>query len=83
MKIRSITATAISALVAFGVGTLPAAAADKPEKCYGIVKSGKNDCQTANNACAGHAGKDQQRDAWVYLPQGICEKIVGASLAAK
>ncbi len=58
-------------------------AENKPEKCYGIVKAAKNYCQTTNNACSGHAGADQQRDAWIYLPKGTCEKIVGASLAAK
>ncbi len=83
MSKKSVTATAIGALVAFGVCTAPVFAADKPEKCYGIVKAGKNDCQTANNACAGHAGADKQRDAWVYLPKGVCEKIVDSSLAAK
>jgi uncharacterized membrane protein len=83
MKINSVTASAVSALVAFGISTAPVLAADKPEKCYGIVKAAKNDCQTANNACAGHAGTDGQRDAWIYLPKGTCEKIVGASLAAK
>lgn len=52
------------------------------EKCYGVVKSGKNDCQTAVSACAGTAKKDSQKDAWIYLPKGSCEKIVGASLKA-
>ncbi|MBL8252693.1 MAG: DUF2282 domain-containing protein, partial [Candidatus Competibacter sp.] len=28
------------------------------EKCYGIVKAGKNDCQTSAHACAGQASKD-------------------------
>ena len=23
------------------------------EKCYGVAKAGKNDCQTANSSCAG------------------------------
>lgn len=83
MKFKLVTASAVSALVAFGLSAAPAMAADKPDKCYGIVKASKNDCQTANNACAGHAGADSQRDAWIYLPKGTCEKIVGASLAAK
>lgn len=55
----------------------------KPEKCYGVVKAGKNDCQTSNTACAGSATKDGQKDAWLYLPKGTCEKIVGGSLKSQ
>ena len=50
------------------------------EKCFGIAKAGKNDCQTAATACAGTSKKDNQADAWIYVPKGTCEKIVGASL---
>ena len=53
------------------------------EKCYGIVKAGQNDCQTASRSCAGTATKDGQGDAWVYVPMGTCEKIVGGSLRPK
>ena len=51
----------------------------KAEKCYGIAKAGKNDCQTANTACAGTSKKDNQGDAWIYVPAGTCDRIVGAS----
>lgn len=50
------------------------------EKCYGIVKAGLNDCQTAQAACAGSSTTDKQGDAFLLLPKGTCEKIVGASL---
>ncbi len=73
-------AIAIGALTAGGVAV---AAKPKMEKCYGIVKAGKNDCQTATSACAGSAKKDGQKDAWIYLPKGTCEKIVGGSLKKK
>ncbi|HRY15627.1 MAG TPA: DUF2282 domain-containing protein [Candidatus Competibacteraceae bacterium] len=53
------------------------------EKCYGIVKAGKNDCQTSAHACAGQASKDGQGDSWVYVPKGTCAKIVGSSLQPK
>lgn len=49
------------------------------EKCYGIAKAGKNDCQTNNSACAGTSTKDRQPDAWIYVPRGSCDKIVGGS----
>ena len=50
------------------------------EKCYGIAKAGNNDCQTSASACAGTSKKDNQADAWIYVPTGTCSKIVGASL---
>jgi uncharacterized membrane protein len=56
--------------------------AAKQEKCYGIVKAGKNDCQTKTASCAGSATKDNQRDAFLFLPKGDCEKITGGSLTS-
>ena len=70
----------VSALTTVGVAF---AADDKAEKCYGVVKAGKNDCQTATNACAGHVKTDRRGDAWIFVPKGTCEKIVGGSLTAK
>jgi uncharacterized membrane protein len=48
----------------------------------GVVKAGKNDCQTATSSCSGTSKKDGQKDAWIAVPKGTCEKIVGASLTA-
>lgn len=72
-----IISTAIAGLIATGM----AVAADKPkmEKCYGVAKAGKNDCQTNTSACAGTSTKDGQKDAWLFLPKGTCDKIVGGS----
>jgi uncharacterized membrane protein len=53
------------------------------EKCYGVAKKGSNDCQTSASACAGTSTKDAQADAWIYVPKGTCERIVGASLKKK
>jgi len=50
------------------------------ERCYGVVKAGRNDCSTATTACPGSAKQDSQKDAWLYLPKGTCAKITGASL---
>lgn len=77
--------TGLFALTATAISIPAQAAADAPkmEKCYGIVKAGKNDCQTNVSACAGTATKDSQKDAWLYLPKGTCEKIVGASTTKK
>jgi uncharacterized membrane protein len=53
------------------------------EKCYGVAKAGKNDCQTANTSCAGTSKKDSQSDAWIYVPKGSCDKVVGGSMQPK
>ncbi len=83
---HALTISAITGLIAIAAtATTPAmaaAATEKMEKCFGVVKAGKNDCQTSTAACAGSATKDSQKDAWLYLPKGSCEKLVGGSLSA-
>ncbi|HBA34969.1 MAG TPA: hypothetical protein DCZ12_12625 [Gammaproteobacteria bacterium] len=76
--------SALTGLLAMGttLATAPAVAADK-EKCYGVSKAGKNDCATSNSSCAGTAKKDGQPDAFVAVPKGLCEKLVGGSLTPK
>ncbi len=49
------------------------------EKCYGVAKTGKNDCGSGTEACAGQATKDNAKNAWIGLPKGTCNKIVGGS----
>ena len=51
------------------------AQAPATEKCFGIAKAGKNDCQTAGSSCAGTSRKDAQHDAWLSVPKGVCAKI--------
>ena len=74
----SIAAALVAALV------LPAAtqAQGSMEKCYGVAKAGKNDCQTAKSSCAGTSKTDAQADAWVSLPKGACDKLVGGKTTA-
>ncbi len=85
MQNRIVSAAVAGAIAAGFVALANAQSGPAPtpkfeaEKCYGIVKAGKNDCQTANGACAGTAKRDSQADAWVYVPKGTCEKLVGAS----
>lgn len=83
---RAVIQSAIAGVLALGLTTL-VQAADKAksntEKCYGVIKAGKNDCQTATNACSGNVKQDAQKDAWIYLPKGTCDKIVGASTKPK
>lgn len=82
----TVVSTALASILAMSAVGLPAAAAaaDKNdmEKCYGVAKAGKNDCKTLSNACAGHAISDNQKDAFIALPAGTCERISGGSLQA-
>ncbi len=84
---KAIVHSAIASLLTMGALGLsgPAAAAEKPqgEKCYGVAKAGKNDCQTAVSACAGTSKEDGNPTAFIYVPKGACEKIVGGSLSPK
>ena len=50
------------------------------EKCYGIAKAGKNDCQTKMSSCAGTSKANAQKDAWVYVPKGTCDRLVNGTL---
>jgi len=65
------------------INTANAATSPKMEKCYGIVKAGMNDCQTKTASCAGSSTKDRQPDAFLFVPNGTCKKIVGGSLTEK
>jgi len=52
------------------------------EKCYGIAKAGQNDCGTASHGCAGESKVDGDKEAWLAVPTGLCNKIVGGSTKA-
>lgn len=55
------------------------AADDEREKCYGVAKAGKNDCASkdGNNSCAAQSKKDGDANDWIYVPKGLCDKLVG------
>jgi uncharacterized membrane protein len=85
---RLIIASAVAAALSLPLSsTAQGGPAPKPkfeaEKCYGVTKAGKNDCQTANSSCAGTSKRDGQGDAWIYVPAGTCDRIVGGSLQAR
>jgi uncharacterized membrane protein len=82
-KSNQLLRAAMTSLVALGAASFVASvvAADEhagDEECAGVIKAGKNDCATANNACHGHVETDADPMAWIYLPKGTCEKIAGA-----
>ncbi|MFB9137354.1 DUF2282 domain-containing protein [Vibrio olivae] len=72
---------AVTGLLAIGGSLLsatPAVAAEK-EKCYGVAKAGMNDCATKTSSCAGTSKMDHQKDAFVVVPKGLCDKLAGSS----
>ena len=82
MKKSNLAVTAaVTGLIALS-GTMltaaPAVAGEK-EKCYGVSKAGKNDCATKTTSCAGSAKEDNQKDAFVVVPKGLCDRLTGGS----
>lgn len=85
MKQEKLIKAAMMAFLALGSSQgLHSASCDSTtsstEKCYGIVKAGMNDCSTATSSCAGSSTKDNQPDAFVLMPIGLCNKLVGGHL---
>jgi len=72
------------ALAIAGATSAKAAAPDADkEKCYGVAKAGQNDCADSmkTHSCMGNAKTDGDKNEWIALPAGVCEKLVGGSLA--
>lgn len=80
----ALLSAAIGSLLALGLSSTSANAANKPEmeKCFGIAKAGKNDCATkkSSHSCAGQAKKDRDPTDFVTVPKGTCEKIAGGQV---
>lgn len=85
MDNKKIVGSAIASVVAlsFSLSSGQAVAdqhMDKMEKCYGIAKAGMNECKSGAHGCNGTATEDNDPSAFIMLPAGTCEKIVGGSL---
>ena len=86
---KSLVSSALAALAALAATAVVAQAGPVAnpgadfEKCYGVVKAGLNDCQTASHSCAGTSTADSQGDSWVYVPAGTCAKLTGGSAEPK
>ena len=80
-KQNVLAATAITGIIALGASMIsaPAMAAGK-EKCYGVAAAGQNDCATNSSSCAGTSKTDNQGDAFIAIPTGLCGKLSGGSL---
>jgi uncharacterized membrane protein len=86
MKRTSTAIAAIGGLLTMSVVAAQTFAADKSadmEKCYGVVKAGKNDCAGVAHACAGQAKADANGKEFLTVPKGTCERLVGGTLTPK
>ena len=81
MKNAVLVASALAAVLSLSAAATAQTAEN--EKCYGIAKAGKNDCQATSHSCAGTVATDGEGDSWIYVPVGTCEKVVGGSLEPK
>jgi uncharacterized membrane protein len=83
MNRNLIVSSALASVIALASAGALAADKDK-EKCFGVAKSGKNDCANAtkSHSCAGQATSDNAPAEWNYVAKGTCEKI-GGQLAYK
>ncbi len=90
MKKKNIILSAAVSTAILGLSVTTASAHMEPkkgegvEKCYGVVKAGKNECSTkiGKHACAGMAKTDSSPYEWIKVPNGVCNKLVGGSLTA-
>lgn len=83
---KKVASAVLVTLVGIGLTTASAAHAaaksksSEVEKCYGIVKKGKNDCGTTRHACAGQSKVNGSPSEWMFVMKGNCDRIVGGSL---
>lgn len=85
MNKKLLLSSATAAAITLAATTAPVAfAGDGMEKCYGVAKAAKNDCAAGpGTSCAGTSTEDGQGDAWIYVPEGTCDKLVGGSSEPK
>ncbi len=77
---KNLIVSALGAVLALGAMTANGEDA-KPyetEKCAGVIKGGQNDCGTSIGGCHGSVEADAFPEAWIEVPKGTCEKIIGA-----
>lgn len=73
----SAVAASILAAAVISSSAVAHAGKDGYEKCQGVAKAGQNDCGANGHGCAGFAEADGDKNEWIYVPEGTCDKIVG------
>jgi len=80
-KERQVVSALITGVMALALMTVTTSArADDAgmEKCYGIAKAGMNDCDASDStSCATKSVIDGDINYFLYVPKGLCAKIVG------
>lgn len=76
-KRHALLATALATVCAAGLGTAHAADNADKEKCYGVAKTGQNDCATGAHSCAGQSKQDNDPHEWKFVAKGTCTKMGG------
>lgn len=51
------------------------------ERCYHVVRSGKNDCATSKHSCAAQATINKDPEEFIMIPKGLCNRIAGGERA--
>lgn len=70
---------AFATLLTVGIAAATSGAnAAETEKCAGVIKAGKNDCGTSHSSCHGSIKVDGDKEAWIEVPKGTCDRIAGA-----
>lgn len=84
MNQRLVISSALAAVLALGL-TATVSAQDKKEKekCFGVAKSGQNDCANlaGTHTCAGQAKNDNDAGEWKYVAKGTCTDMKGKTEA--
>lgn len=82
LKKNFITSMLVASAAIAASSANASAAESKMEKCYGVVKAGKNDCSDTKqtHSCAGSATVNGGKGEWILLPKGTCDRIVNGSL---
>jgi len=80
-KFLKAATVAITGAAILSASSAPAFA-KKMEKCYGVVKAGKNDCssKSGSHSCAGSAKTDGDKGEWILVKKGTCERLVNGTL---
>ena len=47
------------------------------ERCYGVTRTGQNDCANAVHSCAKQAKIDVDQREWIAVPKGTCQRLAG------
>ena len=79
---QTVVNTAISGLLALGALSVAGQAAAQDvelERCYGVVKAGKNDCAGPGHTCQGQAATDGDPREYIEVPAGTCERLVNGT----